>query len=294
MKNLICYPYSSSENIKVAVRIRPFLRNELGKKNIIFTDSEDDRKIKLMKNENCFEGFFDKIFSIYSTQEDVYNFVKDSINDVSEGINSTVFTYGQTGSGKTYTIFGSDWTSNEGLETYPSIKRVKNNTPHDENFVQKDFTINPFSEGNGLIPRMINQIFNQIGKVFKKVKNKNSVYCSFLQIYNEKIYDLLEENVLSSVKNFSTLMNNNAYSNGLDQKSLNIREDKVDGIYVDGLSEYIVENVYETLNLLKKGEKNRKKRFTKKNEMSSRSHTVFLIKFEGGKVNKNGNLKVRK
>jgi hypothetical protein len=73
---------------------------------------------------------------------------------------------------------------------------------------------------------------------------------------------------------------------------LNIREDKINGIYVDGLSEYIVENVYECLNLLKKGEKNRKKRMTNKNEMSSRSHTVLMLLFEGDKLNKNGTLRV--
>ena len=89
-------------------------------------------------------------------------------------------------------------------------------------------------------------------------------------------------------------MNNNQFQNKLQEKSLNIREDKLSGIYVDGLSEYIVESVYECLNLLKKGERNRKKRCTSKNEMSSRSHTVFMLMFASDKLNKNGTLRVNK
>jgi hypothetical protein len=75
-------------------------------------------------------------------------------------------------------------------------------------------------------------------------------------------------------------------------KSLSIREDKVNGIFVEGLTEFIVENVYDCMNLLKRGEMNRKKRYTKKNEMSSRSHTVFNMVFENNKINKQGTLKV--
>ena len=48
-----------------------------------------------------------------------------------------------------------------------------------------------YSEDNGLIPRMITNIFNEI----ENQKEKINVCCSILQIYNEKIYDLLKEEV---------------------------------------------------------------------------------------------------
>lgn len=48
-----------------------------------------------------------------------------------------------------------------------------------------------FSEDNGLIPRMLTNVFNEI----ENKNHKINVYCSFLQIYNEKIYDLLREEV---------------------------------------------------------------------------------------------------
>jgi hypothetical protein len=112
----------SLENIKVAIRVRPFLKSEQSNENIIFTDSTDDRKIQLMKSENCFEGYYDKIYTARNSQDDIFKFVKDSIEDVLSGINSTIFTYGQTGSGKTYTMFGSDWTLNEESEIYSQVK----------------------------------------------------------------------------------------------------------------------------------------------------------------------------
>lgn len=122
MNNNISMNLNSLENIKVAIRIRPFLKSESPSDNIIYTDQSDDRKIKLIKSENCFEGYYDKIYTGKSSQEDVYKYVKDSIEDVQNGINSTIFTYGQTGSGKTYTMFGSDWTLNEGSDMYSKVK----------------------------------------------------------------------------------------------------------------------------------------------------------------------------
>lgn len=86
------------------------------------------------------------------------------------------------------------------------------------------------------------------------------IYLSFLQIYNEKIYDLLQD---------------------ADSKSpLQIREDKHNGIYVEGLSEYLVSNSLDAYALLKRGEKNRIIRQTKGNIESSRSHSIFQLYVE--------------
>ena len=63
------------------------------------------------------------------------------------------------------------------------------------------------------------------------------VYCSFLQIYNEKLFDLLEDKG--------------------SEKPLVIREDKFTGIFVEGQSEYIVNTVQDCFALLKRGEQAR-------------------------------------
>jgi hypothetical protein len=53
-----------------------------------------------------------------------------------------------------------------------------------------------------------------------------------------------------------------------------------------------VEGVYDCMGLLKKGERMRKVALTRKNEMSSRSHTIFMISIAKDKVDSSGNLKV--
>jgi hypothetical protein len=297
---MLTNPNNNIECIKVAIRVRPFLRSENNEtqKGTIYIDPEDERKIKIGKDINFHEGFYDKIFSYFSTQNEIFNFVKPSIDDVLNGINCTIFTYGQTGSGKTYTMFGSDWTLNEISENYSKI--LSNITYDNDNFIKNDFPIDPFSDENGICPRMINQVFRDID-LNSNSKKRFTVYCSYMQIYNEKIYDLLTEEVnnintginINNKANFNTYMKDVHRPEIFNQKSLNIRESKVNGIYVEGLTEYIVENVYDCINLLKRGEKNRKKRQTGKNEMSSRSHTIFMFMFEGATVNKNGTLKVK-
>ena len=92
-----------------------------------------------------------------------------------------------------------------------------------------------------------------------------------MQIYNEKLYDLLQDN-----KNVNPL---------------SIREDKFSGIYVEGLSEYVVTNARDWFALLKRGEKNRVTRQTKININSSRSHSIFQLLVETDTVDKRGMLK---
>lgn len=78
-----------------------------------------------------------------------------------QGYNSTVFAYGQTGSGKSFTIHGGD----EG-------------------------------EGGGITGRLIRSLFKRIAE--RKSQTKYSVSVSFLQIYSEKIYDLLNPSSLNN------------------------------------------------------------------------------------------------
>lgn len=50
---------------------------------------------------------FDRVFKPDSQQLEVYDFVgKETIEDVLNGYNGTIFAYGQTGSGKTHTMYG--------------------------------------------------------------------------------------------------------------------------------------------------------------------------------------------
>ena len=211
------------------------------------------------KEGDFYEASFDMTFGYYSTQNDVFEYMLEAVENVLKGTNSTIFTYGQTGTGKTFTMFGSDWTNADKFDSVSitKIKKEGQSKEEEEEYNYNDININPFSEENGIIPRAINHIFAEIE--IRNIKKKMcTVYVTYMQIYNEKIYDLLSDKT-SEDKNYA------------------IREDKHLGIYVDGLSEHPVKNIYECITILRKGERTRKKRQTEKNDVSSRSHTVFQV-----------------
>mmetsp|Transcript_38831 Transcript_38831/g.37172 ORF Transcript_38831/g.37172 Transcript_38831/m.37172 type:complete len:143 (-) Transcript_38831:5-433(-) len=112
-------------------------------------------------------------------------------------------------------------------------------------------------EEEGVIPRSVREIFRLCReKCSSQEEEENyTIYCSFIQIYNEKIFDLLQD---------------------VDSKRpLKIREDQNEGLYVEGLSEYIVQTENDSFALLRRGELNRITRQTKQNMLSSRSHSIF-------------------
>ena len=76
-----------------------------------------------------------------------------------------------------------------------------------------------------------------------------------MEIYNECVNDLLDPN----------------------RKNLQVRENQQGKAIVDGLSEFEVSSLEETMYYLMKGDEQRKIADTKLNEKSSRSHTVFKI-----------------
>jgi len=181
-----------------------------------------------------FKSKYDSVFLAEDGQQEVYEFVKDAPEKILQGFNCTIFAYGQTGSGKTFTMFGPE----------------SNHLNYNEKKGGFD------KELLGITPRAIQGVFSKI----QATGTKCTIYCSFLQIYNEKLYDLLQD------------INHT--------NPLNVREDKYTGIYVDGLTEYVVTNMKDCLLLLKRGEKNRVKRSTKMNISSSRSHSIFQLLIE--------------
>lgn len=85
---------------------------------------------------------------------------------------------------------------------------------------------------------------------------------SFIQIYNEKIYDWLQD------------------PNKV--KPLKVREDKFNGVFIEGLTEYHASSFSAWKALISRGEKNRVTRQTKANINSSRSHSIIQLMIETG------------
>lgn len=110
------------------------------------------------------------------------------------------------------------------------------------------------SEQRGIIPRAIEQIFSHIQKHASPTV-RFLVRASYLQIYNEQVSDLLRP----------------------ERTNLSIREDKKRGIFVEGLSECVVKSPEEIYERMQQGAHYRATGATNMNELSSRSHAVFII-----------------
>ncbi len=119
------------------------------------------------------------------------------------------------------------------------------------------FTFCSNDPNRGIIPRSIDEIFNYIESL-NNSGTKFMVRASYLQIYNEGISDLLKN----------------------EQTHLQIREDKKKGVFVENLSEWAVRTPGDIYTLLQRGAINRTTSSTKMNDVSSRSHAVFVITIE--------------
>jgi GTPase SAR1 family protein len=124
----------------------------------------------------------------------------------------------------------------------------------------KTYTMEGFSdyrsEKTGIFPRAVLGIFDQIDK--GNVSGVKSIKISYLQIYNENLSDLLKP----------------------ERVGLKIKQDKKRGIHVEGISEWQVTNPDEVFALIERGGMSRPTANTKMNELSSRSHALFIITIE--------------
>lgn len=161
-----------------------------------------------------------------STQEEVYtNSAFNLIESTIEGYNATIFAYGQTGCGKTHTMIGE---------------------------IEDEL-------GKGIMPRSFDHIFSVISANESPTGKKYLVRCSFIEIYNEDIHDLLSSD---------------------PNKKKAIKEDPNMGVFVKDVSMYITKSVDDIKKALVLGSKNRKKGETMMNRESSRSHCMFTLYVE--------------
>lgn len=146
------------------------------------------------------------------------------------------------------------------LTGYNATMLAYGQTGTGKTYTMEGFKYSGMDPQRGIVPRSVEQIF----KYIEASSNRNTTFmvrASYLQIYNEIISDLLKT----------------------DRTSLNIREDKKTegkykkGIFVEGLSEWAVRSPSEIYSLMQKGAMSRKTAWTNKNDVSSRSHAVFII-----------------
>ncbi|KAL7422520.1 Kinesin-related motor protein [Cryptotrichosporon argae] len=186
---------------------------------------------------------FDKVFGPEADQTMVFREVVESmLDEVLAGYNCTIFAYGQTGTGKTYTMQGD-----VGLTPLQA----------------------PSTEA-GIIPRVLHRLFHLLNS---SPNSEYSVKCSYIELYNEELRDLLAPEYKESTSQPMALS-----SGGRDAGGLKIYEDgSKKGVMIQGLEETGVRNLKEGLALLNRGSQRRQVAETKMNTESSRSHSIFTL-----------------
>ena len=258
---------STSDNVKVICRVRPFNKreidlheeanakivNEWDKQQLRSVVEMDGRYTIFLDHEKDFSErqrfpFDVNLWSVHpdqqpstngvAGQEDVMRFIGEpACQGVWQGFNTCIFAYGQTGSGKTFTMMGSD-------------------------------------DQRGLIPRLCNQLFEELqrrraeecGVVVDNMTKEYLLEARFLEIYNERIRDLLWD-----------LRTPTPNDDQLDKSNLKIRFVPGQGPYVVGLTCVPVDNAESCMRLIDEGTKHRSVAATKMNDQSSRSHSIFRL-----------------
>ena len=229
-------------NIKVVVRVRPFNAREkernatcivsMSGNQTVLTPLPPDVNGKSKPVKAALDGTktfaFDKSYwsferedGHFAGQESVFEDLgKPLLDNAFQGYNNCIFAYGQTGSGKSYSMMG-------------------------------------YGEEQGVIPRICRDMFTRIEGMRGGDENRTStVEVSYLEIYNERVRDLLNPSTKGNLK---------------------VREHPATGPYVEDLAKLVVRNFLEIEHLMDEGNKARTVAATNMNETSSRSHAVFTL-----------------
>ena len=200
-------------------------------------------------------GFFqyDHVFATLDDNQCVFDVVASPvIEQCLDGYNGTIFAYGMTGSGKTYSMRGV--VRNSVSLLFDKFDRTSPESTAGDMMDQDNSWINE-------------NIFNDDTIVANGGSNKkiNYMTCSILEIYNEKLNDLLAED-----------NKNVRFPNILSD--LRIVDDSKFGISVRGLREVRVTSTDQLLALIDQGERLRCTDSTDYNYRSSRSHFIIMLK----------------
>ncbi|KAM3592010.1 uncharacterized protein V6R79_011336 [Siganus canaliculatus] len=209
--------------VRVAVRLRPYMSKQDEKGEGPCVRGLDSQNLEIINWRNATESVkyhFDAYHGEQTTQQEVFiSSVKPILPHILNGQNASVFAYGPTGAGKTHTMLGS-------------------------------------SEQPGVIPRAVREVCKLV-----KAKDEDdgwdySIGMSYLEIYNEKVLDLLSPS----------------------SQDLPIREDKDKNIFIPGLTDITITSFSDFDKHFVPASLNRTTASTKLNQRSSRSHAILLIK----------------
>uniref|UniRef100_A0A673KIM3 Kinesin-like protein n=1 Tax=Sinocyclocheilus rhinocerous TaxID=307959 RepID=A0A673KIM3_9TELE len=241
---------------------------------------------------------FKKVFGIKTTQGELFEDVaKPLVEDIIHCKNGLLFTYGVTGSGKTYTMTGSP---GQGGLLPRSLDMIFNSIgpyqakryPDDKNGMEVQNQVDALldrqkRDSQTTVPktpttRRIDPEFADMISPEEACKadgvdedSSYSVFVSYIEIYNNYIYDLLEETPIDPIK-------------PKPPQSKILREDQNHNMYVAGCTEVEVKSTEEAFEVFWRGQKKRRIANTQLNRESSRSHSVFIIKLAQAPLDADG------
>ncbi|KAI9743987.1 MAG: kinesin-like protein Klp8 [Claussenomyces sp. TS43310] len=229
-------------NIKVVVRVRPFNGRELDRNAKCIVQMKDTQTVLIppLELEEKLRGSgkgakdagrkvfafdksywsFDRSDPHYAGQDDLHDDLgRPLLDNAFQGYNNCIFAYGQTGSGKSYSMMG-------------------------------------YGNEAGVTPKICQDMFERITALQQDKNLQCTVEVSYLEIYNERVRDLLNPSTKGNLK---------------------VREHPSTGPYVEDLAKLVVSSFNEIENLMDEGNKARTVAATNMNETSSRSHAVFTL-----------------
>ncbi|GAB1310309.1 Kinesin-like protein kip2 [Madurella fahalii] len=215
-------------NVVVSVRVRP---DAAGNESKVDGEWMVDGRRSLIgyRGKEVGDYFYDNVFTTHDDNSKVYDHIaKRLVRRVMEGYHGTVFAYGMTGTGKTFSMQGT-------------------------------------ASSPGVIPLAITDIFSYIRETPSR---EFLLRVSYLEIYNEKIHDLL------------SMPTGNGVGANQQQEEIKLREDSKRGVYASPLKEEIVQSPTQLLRVIARGDQARRTASTQFNARSSRSHAVVQIVVE--------------
>ncbi|XP_071297209.1 kinesin-like protein KIF23 isoform X2 [Agelaius tricolor] len=244
---------------------------------------------------------FKEVFGTLVAQKELFDVVaKPLVEDLIRGKNGLLFTYGVTGSGKTHTMTGSP---GDGGLLPRCLAMIFNSIGP---FQAKRFVfklddkngVDVQSEVEALLERQRREALptpktpagkRQLDPEFADMidaqdhcragdvdeDNVYGVFVSYIEIYNNYIYDLLEEAPCDPIK-------------PKPPQSKILREDQNHNMYVTGCTEVEVKSTEEAFEVFWRGQKKRRIANTQLNRESSRSHSVFIIKLAQAPLDADG------
>ncbi|XP_058039603.1 kinesin-like protein KIF22 [Ahaetulla prasina] len=209
-----------SEQVQVCVRLRPAVGTGQGQEAPCVR-GVDSHSLEILNWRNELETMkykFDAFYGEAATQHDVYmGSVQPILRHLLKGQNASILAYGPTGAGKTHTMLGSP-------------------------------------DHPGVIPRAVRDVL-QMTRDASEDKCKYSISMSYLEIYQEKVLDLLQPSL----------------------RDLPIREDRNHNILVPDLTQKEITNFADFESHFLPASRKRTVASTQLNQRSSRSHTVLLV-----------------